>query len=109
MANEQGIAERLYGAVRHVLNRAQTDPEFRWHMLGTESMEKLVAVEAEYLGKDPAELMEKRSEDAQPAYRKRRAWCAQDKDKVGELERRVEELELLLERHEIEIPQRVHE
>lgn len=92
-----GIAEKLYGAIRHVLNRSQTDPEFRWHMLGTESMERLIAVEAEYLGKDPAEVKQQREEDRQPPHRKRRAECACNRYRVRDLER-------LLESNGIEYP-----
>ena len=91
--------EGLYGAIRHVLNRAQTDPEFRWHMLDTESMAKLIAAEAAYLGHDLEETTRKRSEDAQPEYRKRRPECACNRD-------RVRDLELLLEQNGIEIPPR---
>jgi hypothetical protein len=97
--NNQEMSEILYDAVRYVLNRAQIDPEFRWHMLGTESMDRLVNAEAKYLRRDPQNVMAERCEDAQPSYRKREPDC-----KINRC--RVRELEGILEAHGIELPTR---
>lgn len=91
------IAQMLYGAVRHVLNRVQTEPEFRWHMLGTESLDRLVRAEAAFTGRSEQEVRAERETDRQPDYRRRRAECAHNRD-------RVRDLEALLEEHGIEPP-----
>lgn len=86
-------------AVCHVLNRVQTDPEFRWHMLHTESFDRLVKAEAASSGSSEVEVRRRREADLQPEYRKRRPECAVNRD-------RVRELEMLLDNNGIEVPGR---
>lgn len=95
----KGETERLlYDAVRYALNRVQTDPEFRWHMLGTETFERLVTAEAAHTGRTEDDVREARMQDRQPEYRRRdRARCDLDRDRVAELE-------ALLEEHGIDVP-----
>lgn len=79
----KGETERLlYDAVRYALNRVQTDPEFRWHMLHTETFERLVLAESAYTGRPKEEVSEARMQDRQPEYRRRdRARCDLDRDR----------------------------
>jgi hypothetical protein len=87
----------LYDAVRHVLNRVQTDPEFRWHMLHTESLDRLIKAEAAHKGVPEQEVRAKRERDLQPEYRKRLPECSVNRE-------RVRTLELLLEDNGIPLP-----
>ena len=91
MAIDERTAALLLDAVQYALNRAQTDPEFRWHMLGTETMDRLVKAEAAALGEPVAEVMAKRETDAQPEYRRRRAECSINRDRVRLLEGLLED------------------
>ena len=90
------LEQKLYGAVRYVLNRMQTDPEFRWHMDHTEAYAQLVAAEAEYVGMTPEAVREAREKGE---YRGRRSDCQANKD-------RVRTLEALLDEHRIVYPER---
>lgn len=70
----RSTTEALYRAVRHVLDRAQTDPDLGYQAgPGTEAFRLLVAAEAQHLGVDADELAVERGRDLQPAYRRRRA------------------------------------
>lgn len=92
-------AAALYDAVRYALDRVQTDPEFRWHMTATETLDRLVAAEAAYLGRPREDIAAERANDRQPEHRRRRAACSVNQE-------RVLELELLLEEHGIDVPRR---
>lgn len=87
----------LYDAVRYTLNRAQTEPEFRWHMLHTEALERLIRAEAAYTGRSEDEVRAARNTDKQPEHRRRRAECDVNRERVSQLER-------LLEEHGVEVP-----
>lgn len=89
----------LYEAVRHALYRMQTEPEFRWHMLGTETFERLVKAEAAFTGRSEDEVKADRSRDLQPAYRRRKSECSVNRD-------RVYDLEGILEQNGIDYPPR---
>jgi hypothetical protein len=90
MASDE-LTKVLYEAVRYALDRVQTDPEFRWHMLATETFRRLVKAEAKHLGKPEDEVRRLREVDAQPDYRKRRAECAINRDYVRRLQGCLEE------------------
>jgi hypothetical protein len=81
------LEEKLYDAVRYTLDRAQTDPEFRWHMLQTEAHYRLIRAEAAFTGRAEEEVREQRQVDRQPSYRSREPECALNKDRVSDLER----------------------
>lgn len=83
--------ETLYEAVFYVLNRAQTDPEFRWHMLDTEAFSKLIEAEAAFSGRDPKEVRAARERDLQPVHRRRDAECSLNRERVHEYRRLLEE------------------
>ena len=89
----------LYDAVRYTLNRAQTQPEFRFHMLGTATLDVLIHAEAAYTGRSEAEVRAERETDRQPEYRRTRPECELNRERVADLER-------LLEEHRIEVPER---
>jgi hypothetical protein len=93
------LPETLYSAVRYALDRVQTDPDFRYHMSGTETLDRLIKAEAAFLGRPEEEVREKRQADLQPKHRRREAACALNHDRVRELER-------LLERNGIDVPDR---
>lgn len=79
-------------AVLHVLRRVQTDPEFRYHMLHTESFDLLCGAIAPSLGLSFEEVKDLYSEDRQPEYQRRDAQCWLDRKRVQELELQLEEL-----------------
>lgn len=89
----------IYESVRYALYRAQTDPDFRWHMMGTETFDRLIKAEAAFLGRTEDEVRTDRSRDLQPEYRKRKPECSVNRD-------RVRDLEGLLEEHGIDYPPR---
>jgi hypothetical protein len=93
------VTELLYDAVRYALNRVQTDPEFRWHMLGTEAFDRLIRAEAAYTGRSEHDVRADRETDRQPDYRRRRPACALDRG-------RVRDLEILLEENGVAVPER---
>ncbi len=43
-------------AINHILRRCQTDPDFAWHMMGTESFRLCCIAAAEATGRDESEL-----------------------------------------------------
>lgn len=43
-------------AINHILRRCQTDPDFAWHMMGTESFALCCEAHAQYLGRDVFEV-----------------------------------------------------
>lgn len=92
-------AALLYDAIKYTLNRMQMEPEFRWHMLDTETFARLTTAEAAYLGRDVDEVRALRERDLQPEYRVREPECVVNRD-------RVRDLEGLLEAHGIEYPPR---
>lgn len=96
---EEKLSTVLYDAISYTLNRVQTEPEWRWHMLLTETFERLVRAEAAYTGRPEEEVMSERMVDCQPEYRRRRAECAVNRE-------RVRVLELLLEEHGVDVPPR---
>ena len=55
--------------MRYALRRAQTDPDFSYYMLGTETMDRLVRAEAALTGQDVAVVWEARRQDLRPAGR----------------------------------------
>lgn len=89
----------LYEAVRHTLYRAQTVHEFRWHVLGTETFDRLIKAEAAFTGRTEDDVRADRSRDLQPEYRKRKPECSVNRY-------RVRDLEGLLEEHGISYPPR---
>jgi hypothetical protein len=91
------VTQLLYDAVRYALSRAQTDPEFRWHMLGTETFARLIRAEAAYTGRSEQDVRAERETDRQPVYRRRTPECQINRSRVRELER-------LLEEHGIDAP-----
>jgi hypothetical protein len=98
MANEDKtpLEKKLYSAIRYVLNRVQSDPEFRWHMDHTEAHAQLIAAEAEFVGMTVEAVMDARRKGE---YHGRRSDCAANRD-------RVRTLEALLDEHRIAYPER---
>lgn len=96
-AAPDGQPALLYGAVRHALDRVQLDPEFSYHMLGTETFTRLVRAEATFTGRSEDEVRKAREVDKQPKHRRRKPDCARNRD-------RVHQLEELLEEHDIDLP-----
>ena len=74
-------------AIRYVLTRAQTDPDFGYYMLGTEAMERLIRAEAAMTGQDEAVVWEHRRQDLRPAGR-RQASIEVLRARLAELEQR---------------------
>lgn len=74
-------------AIRYVLTRAQTDPDFGYYMLGTEAMERLIRAEASMTGQDEAVVWEHRRQDLRPAGR-RQASIEVLRARLAELEQR---------------------
>lgn len=60
-------------AVRHILNRMQTDPDFRHLLLDTESFHLLCAAEAARTDRPVEDVKRDRRLDLQPTYRWRPA------------------------------------
>jgi hypothetical protein len=99
MASEaRPVADVLYGAVRYALDRVQADPEFRYHMLLTETFDRLMAAESAYLGRSIVEVRQAR-QSVPEHIQLIEARCSEDRERVRMLER------LLLE-NGIEIPRR---
>lgn len=75
-------------AVRYALERTVRDPQFRWHMIGTETLARLICAEAERRGvsEDDVESALLAAIAKQP--------CEQPLEQ--ELQHRIDELELLL-------------
>jgi hypothetical protein len=88
---DENTVELLLAAVQYTLDRAQTDPEFRWHMLSTEAMARLVKAEAAYLGQPESDVMRTREQDRQPEYRRRKAECSMNRERVRLLEGLLED------------------
>lgn len=66
-------AGELFSAVSYMLRRVGTDPDFRHHMLMTETLERACRAYALAVGRDDwQELRREVSEDKQPEYRKLR-------------------------------------
>lgn len=76
----------VYGAVRYLLDRVQTDPDLRYLLLGSEAFARLCQAEAHATGRPLGEVRSARERDAQPAHRRR-------EPDVLALKRRVEQLE----------------
>ena len=74
-------------AVRYALERVVRDPDFRWLMLHTATLEKMIAAEAERRGVEPAEV----ERDLYVAIDK--AAPKQRDPRIPTLQKRVEELE----------------
>jgi len=85
------VRQVLYDAVRYVLNRAQNDPEFRWHMLMTEAHTRLIRAEAAHLGRTEQDVREAREKDLQSEHGKRAADCYINRQRVRDLERSLEQ------------------
>jgi hypothetical protein len=92
VSTERPVAEVLYEAIRYALNRAQTDPEFRWHMLHTETFERLCAAEAAFTGTPIEVVRDVRGRDLQPEYRKRVPECGVNRGLVRAFELELENL-----------------
>lgn len=84
-------------AIRYVLDRVQTDSDFRWVMMHTESMDRLVTAEAIILGVQKESHKESRQEDVRPANR--------PEPTIKRLRRRVEQLVSAMERNGISVPE----
>lgn len=87
-------------AVTYLLDRIQVDPELRYHMLGTEAMERLIAVEATATGRSIEDVRFSRERDLQPFHRRRSARCLDDQARVYLLE---SELHLIVEQQDIKV------
>lgn len=83
-------------AILYALERVQTDADFRWHMLSTETHRLLVRAEAALCGEDEEVVMARRRE-----------WLRKHADPVGQLpkaRKRIEQLERALEKAGITPP-----
>jgi hypothetical protein len=65
------LETKQHAAIQYVLRRAQTDPDFRYHMLLTEAHQQLIEAEAVFLGEEVATVKARREQDRQPSYRRR--------------------------------------
>lgn len=82
---------RASQAVSHCLNRVVHDPDFRWHMLGTQSLHELLEARAALWGQTPeeseADLM--KSIDARPYSEIGKPQLIEARDKIGAVEKWV--------------------
>lgn len=69
-------------AIRYALDRVQTDADFRWHMLDTQTMRLLVQAEAAIRGEEEEAVMQRRRE-----------WVRKHEDPLGQLYRARERIE----------------
>lgn len=78
---------RAQTALLHIIRRLQVDAEFRYHMMDTESLDRVVDAYAAITGQSIGDVM--------GAIRASRpscdARCAIDRDRVHDLERKLEE------------------
>lgn len=84
--SERPELSHAYDAVRYLLDRIQTDPDLRYHMLHTQAMALLCAAEASHLGKSWVEVLNLRCEDLQPAYDRREPQLVEARKRIEELE-----------------------
>mgnify|MGYP000432076145 CR=1 FL=1 len=54
--SDSKVQNAAIDAVNHILRRCQTDPDFAWHMMGTESFSLCCLAAAEYASRDASEL-----------------------------------------------------
>ena len=77
----------LYSAVKHVLDRAQENPDLGYYIgPGMQSFHLLCKAEAEHLGRPLADVERERARDLQPEYRKRKAEVVERRDEVHRLQ-----------------------
>lgn len=85
------IETQLYEAIRYALDRGQSDPDFRYHMIGSETHERLIAAEALYLNEEPPTVRARRTQDRQPSYRRQEPREITLQAEIDDLERRLDE------------------
>ena len=85
-------APALLDAVQYTLRRVGTDPDFRHHMLMTETMDRLCRALSEVTGQEFEALKREYSLDRQPDYRRREPQLTVERRQVATLERLVERL-----------------
>lgn len=83
---------QLLDAVRYALRRVQTDPGFAYHMLHTETMERLVRAVAATTGEEYEGLMRVCSEDKQPEYRRMEPQLVVERRRMAALELVIDRL-----------------
>jgi hypothetical protein len=98
MGSHSALEEQLYRAVAYALSRVQTDPDFRYRMLLTETYQRLLEAEAAYLDEPVAATTERRSKDLQPEYRRREPDEVLLRERTEKLQARVDQLEGWLRR-----------
>jgi hypothetical protein len=86
IAELQGQLAAAHDAITYTLNRVQTDPDFAYYMLDTETFARLVDAEAAILGLDPEQHRRARREDHQPEHRRREADIVVLRDKLERLD-----------------------
>lgn len=94
LERQKAAAEReaLLTASWYALRRVGTDPDFRYHMLMTETMDRLCGAVAAASGKDPEALKKECSVDRQPEYRRVEPQLVVERKKTAELERLVDRI-----------------
>lgn len=102
--NERPELASPYDAIKYVLDRIQTDPDLRHHMLHTQAMALLCAAEACEKGRRWIDVLNDRVKDLQPEHSRRLPDLVVARDRIEELERDLRNKELDLLNVELERP-----
>jgi len=85
------MSEKAMKAVKHILDRVQTDPDFAHVMILTESHHLCCEAEAEETGEDVETVKDRRSVDKQPNYRRREPEIVVRRRQLRAAHRKLEE------------------
>lgn len=97
MNTQLDLTERervLYGAIQHVLNLRQTNPDLGYLICPMSgAFERLCEAEAMLRGETVEETSKRRSQDLQPAHNKHQACVVTMRAKLEQIERLVDEVD----------------
>lgn len=83
--------EKAGASIAYALSRVQTDPDFRWHMMHTETMARLVHAEAVFTGESEEEVMKRRQEWGRKSMSPADAQLPKARERIELLERLLDE------------------
>jgi septal ring factor EnvC (AmiA/AmiB activator) len=80
-------------AIRHILHRVQDDPDFAWHMVGTESLSRCVTAYAVHLGIDPDRMRSDLESNIAAMQTQKKTRIQSLEEQIDSLETQIDSLE----------------